>query len=134
RPIAGATTLIPSGPAAALSNLLPGGGAAAACATEKLAGMIKDMAAEALETAASDLEIGDGGAVRVAGTDRMINFADLARHARTRRRALLAEDTFTPQEATYPNGTHLAEVEVDPETGATRIVDYRVVDDFGVTL
>src|SRR5205823_9912969 len=34
----------------------------------------------------------------------------------------------------YPNGTHLAEVEVDPETGATRIMDYRVVDDFGVTL
>src|SRR5438045_37295 len=31
-------------------------------------------------------------------------------------------------------GTHLAEVEVDPETGATRIMDYRVVDDFGVTL
>jgi aerobic carbon-monoxide dehydrogenase large subunit len=70
----------------------------------------------------------------VAGTDRMITFADLARHARTRRRALSAEDAFTPQEATYPNGTHLAEVEVDPETGATRIVDYRVVDDFGVTL
>jgi carbon-monoxide dehydrogenase large subunit len=96
--------------------------------------MIKEVAAEALETATSDLEVGDGGEVRVAGTDRMITFADVARHARTRRRALSAEDAFTPQEATYPNGTHLAEVEVDPETGATRIVDYRVVDDFGVTL
>ena len=35
---------------------------------------------------------------------------------------------------TYPNGTHLAEVEIDPATGATRIVNYVVVDDFGVTL
>src|SRR5262245_56924896 len=134
RTIQGDTDLIATGAGTGGSSSIPCGGAAVAGATEKLAGMIKDMAAEALETAASDLEIGDGGAVRVAGTDRMINFADLARHARTRRRALSAEDTFTPQEATYPNGTHLAEVEVDPETGATRIVDYRVVDDFGVTL
>ena len=39
-----------------------------------------------------------------------------------------------PQEATYPNGTHLAEVEIDPETGVTRIVGYFVVDDFGATV
>jgi carbon-monoxide dehydrogenase large subunit len=39
-----------------------------------------------------------------------------------------------PQEATYPNGTHLAEVEIDPDTGATRLVSYWVVDDFGATL
>src|SRR6266581_4826933 len=39
-----------------------------------------------------------------------------------------------PEEATYPNGTHLAEVEIDPDTGATRIVSYWVVDDFGATL
>jgi carbon-monoxide dehydrogenase large subunit len=96
--------------------------------------MIKDIAADALETAASDLEIGEGGTVRVAGTDRMITFADIVVHARSRRRELSAEDAFVPQEATYPNGTHLAEVEIDPETGATCIVDYRVVDDFGMTL
>src|SRR5262245_62392039 len=39
-----------------------------------------------------------------------------------------------PQEATYPNGTHLAEVEIDPDTGATHLVSYWVVDDFGATL
>jgi aerobic carbon-monoxide dehydrogenase large subunit len=134
RTIQGDTDLIATGAGTGGSSSIPCGGASVAGATEKLAGMIKDVAAEALETAAGDLEIGDGGAVRVAGTDRMITFADLARHARTRRRALSAEDAFIPQEATYPNGTHLAEVEVDPETGAARIVDYRVVDDFGVTL
>jgi carbon-monoxide dehydrogenase large subunit len=39
-----------------------------------------------------------------------------------------------PEAATYPNGTHLAEVEIDPDTGAVHIANYIVVDDFGVTL
>ncbi len=41
---------------------------------------------------------------------------------------------FGATAGTYPNGTHIAEVEIDPATGATRIVDYVIVDDFGVTL
>jgi carbon-monoxide dehydrogenase large subunit len=101
-------------------------------ATRKLADKLKEIAAGALEAAASDLEIA-AGAVHVAGTDRTISFADLARPP-ARRRALSAEDAFSPQAATYPNGTHLAEVEIDPETGATRILGYWVVDDFGATL
>jgi carbon-monoxide dehydrogenase large subunit len=72
--------------------------------------------------------------VHVAGTDRMISFADLAHRPQARRHALSAQDAFTPQAATYPNGTHIAEVEIDPETGATRIRHYWVVDDFGTTL
>ena len=47
---------------------------------------------------------------------------------------LTSADAFTPQAPTYPNGTHIAEVEIDPATGATEIVNYVVVDDFGVTL
>src|SRR4029453_7541656 len=47
---------------------------------------------------------------------------------------LTASDAFTPPAPTYPNGTHVAEVEIDPATGATRIVQYVVVDDFGVSL
>src|SRR5262249_59770766 len=47
---------------------------------------------------------------------------------------LAASDVWTPGEATYPNGTHLAEVEVDAATGAVDIVNYIVVDDFGVAL
>jgi carbon-monoxide dehydrogenase large subunit len=39
-----------------------------------------------------------------------------------------------PKEATYPNGTHLAEIEIDPETGGLEILNYIVVDDFGATL
>jgi carbon-monoxide dehydrogenase large subunit len=71
--------------------------------------------------------------VRVTGTDRTISFAALAQRPDTGNR-LTATDAFTPPQATYPNGTHIAEVEIDPATGETRIVNYVVVDDFGATL
>src|SRR5262249_57950041 len=74
------------------------------------------------------------GMVRGAGTDRAISFAELGRWRPGRRRALSVEDAFAPTEATYPNGTRLAEVEIDPDTGAVGIVSYLVVDDFGATL
>ena len=53
-----------------------------------------------------------------------------------RRRSVEAEGsaTFTSADGTYPNGTHLAEVEIDPATGIITIVNYVIVDDFGVTL
>ena len=47
---------------------------------------------------------------------------------------LRVHQSWQPPEATYPNGTHVCELEVDPQTGATEIVNYVVVDDFGVTL
>jgi aerobic carbon-monoxide dehydrogenase large subunit len=131
RVIQGDTDAIATGTGTGGSSSIPCGGASVAGASRKLAGALKEIAAEALEAAASDLELAEG-AVRVAGTDRAITFADLARDPKGR--ALVAEDAFTPEAATYPNGTHLAEVEIDPETGATRIVSYCVVDDFGATL
>ena len=45
-----------------------------------------------------------------------------------------ATSEFGTEPPTFPNGTHIAEVEVDPDTGATAILNYVVVDDFGVTL
>ena len=47
---------------------------------------------------------------------------------------LRAASDFLPDQPTFPNGTHIAEVEIDPLTGATTIVNYVVVDDFGATL
>jgi carbon-monoxide dehydrogenase large subunit len=133
RAVQGDTDLIATGTGTGGSSSIPCGGASVAGAAGKLAAKLKDIAADALEAAASDLEIADG-AVRVAGTDRAISFADLARRPQARGRALSAQDAFTPEAATFPNGTHLAEVEIDPETGATRILNYVVVDDFGATL
>jgi carbon-monoxide dehydrogenase large subunit len=133
RVIQGDTDMVATGTGTGGSSSIPCGGASVAAAAEKLASKLKDVAAELLEAAASDLEIADG-AVRVAGTDRAIAFADLARRPTAQAGALATDAAFTPTEATYPNGTHLAEVEIDPETGATRVVDYVVVDDFGATL
>jgi len=72
--------------------------------------------------------------VRVAGTDRIVSFADLARSPRASADLLTTTESATPKAPTYPNGTHLAEVEIDPETGHVAIETYVVVDDFGVTL
>src|SRR5581483_11925189 len=76
----------------------------------------------------------DEGKVRIAGTDRVISFADLAKRPEATPDKLTAENAWTPGDPTYPNGTHIAEVEIDPGTGATTIVNYVVVDDFGATL
>ncbi len=115
------------------SASIPSGGASLAGAVKRLADNLKEIAADALETSPSDLEIVDGR-VRVAGTDRAISLPDLANRADATEERLAATDTFAAQNATYPNGTHLVEVEIDPATGATDIVNYIVVDDFGVTV
>jgi carbon-monoxide dehydrogenase large subunit len=133
RVIQGDTDLIVTGAGTGGSSSIPCGGASVAGAADKLAKNLKELAADALEAATSDLELVENG-LRVVGTDRAIGFADLAQRAGDRRRLLTTEDAFTPSAATFPNGTHLVEVEVDPETGATQIVNYVVVDDFGVTL
>jgi aerobic carbon-monoxide dehydrogenase large subunit len=131
RVVQGDTDLISTGTGTGGSSSIPCGGASVAGAAEKLAHELKVSAGEALEAAADDLEILDG-CIRVAGTDRAISFADLA--SRLQGRELSAEDAFVPQAATYPNGTHLAEVEIDPQTGALEILTYIIVDDFGATL
>ena len=128
----GDTDRIASGLGTGGSSSIPCGGASLAGAAKKLAENLKALAAEALEAGADDLEIVDG-AVRVTGTDRMISFSALAQRPDAENR-LTTSDAFTPPQATYPNGTHIAEVEIDPATGESRIVNYVVVDDFGATL
>jgi len=130
--VQGDTDRIASGLGTGGSSSIPCGGASLAGAAEKLADNLKRLAAEALEASADDLEIA-GGTVRVKGTDRVISFAALAQRPDAGNR-LTAAYAFTPPQATYPNGTHIAEVEIDPETGETRVLNYVVVDDFGATL
>jgi aerobic carbon-monoxide dehydrogenase large subunit len=130
--VQGDTDQIKSGIGTGGSSSIPCGGASLAGAAEKLADNLKSLAAEALEASLEDLEIA-GASVRVTGTDRVISFAALAQRPDAVNR-LSATYVFTPAQATYPNGTHIAEVEVDPDTGESRIVSYVVVDDFGATL
>jgi carbon-monoxide dehydrogenase large subunit len=127
----GDTDRVKTGSGTGGSSSIPVGGVTVAGATRKLAENLKDIAADALEASPADLEIA-GGVVRVVGTDRAISFPDIARRAPDDK--LTASDTFAPDTATYPNGTHVVEVDVDEATGEVDIVNYVVVDDFGVTL
>jgi carbon-monoxide dehydrogenase large subunit len=133
RVIQGDTDRIKSGAGTGGSSSIPVGGVSVDRATRKLADQIKEIAADALEASASDLEIVDG-TVRVAGTDRVVPFADLAARPGIAPDKLRAAEEFSVEPPTYPNGTHIAEVEIDPDTGKTSIVRYVVVDDFGATL
>ncbi|MCX7310001.1 MAG: xanthine dehydrogenase family protein molybdopterin-binding subunit [Afipia sp.] len=131
--IQGDTDIVRTGLGTGGSSAIPTGGVSVQKATKKLGDNLKLLAADALETSAGDLEIRDG-AIRVAGTDRSVTFADLAKNAGNNPSNLTGTDKFTQADGTFPNGTHIAEVEIDPATGVTKIVNYVIVDDFGVTL
>jgi carbon-monoxide dehydrogenase large subunit len=128
----GDTDQIPTGMGSGGSSSIPSGGVCVERATRELGTKLKEIAAQALEAGIGDLEI-NNGTVRVAGTDRSISFADLARRPGVDPAKLNASSSFNSAMGTYPNGTHLAEVEIDPATGIIRIVNYVIVDDFGVT-
>jgi carbon-monoxide dehydrogenase large subunit len=131
--IQGDTERVATGVGTGGSSSITCGGASVAGAARKLADNLKALASDTLEAGAGDLEIADG-TVRVAGTDRAVTFTALAASPKATPDMLNTTDAATPQAATYPNGTHLAEVEIDPDTGAVAIERYIVVDDFGVTL
>jgi carbon-monoxide dehydrogenase large subunit len=133
RVIQGDTDRIKSGAGTGGSSSIPVGGVSVDRAAKTLGEHLKELASDALEAGMGDLEIG-GGAVRVAGTDRLISFADLAAHPNASADKLRASEEFGVEPATFPNGTHIAEIEIDPDTGNAAIVRYIVVDDFGATL
>jgi len=89
---------------------------------EQLLDQAREKASNVLETSVEDIEYRDGE-FRIAGTDRRIGLFELG--------ALEATHTRAPEHYTYPNGCHICELEVDPQTGAATIVRYTVVDDFG---
>ncbi|MBJ7402425.1 MAG: xanthine dehydrogenase family protein molybdopterin-binding subunit [Bradyrhizobium sp.] len=115
------------------SASIPSGGVSVERATRELGQKLKEIAAQALEASAGDLEISEG-VIRIAGTDRSISFADLAKRPGVDPSKLNGSATFASADGTYPNGTHVAEVEIDPATGIIKIVNYVIVDDFGKTL
>jgi aerobic carbon-monoxide dehydrogenase large subunit len=131
--VQGDTDKIATGLGTGGSSSIPSGGVSVERATRKLGAQLREIAAEALEAGAGDLEISDG-TIRVAGTDRAISFAELAQRKGVDPSKLEASEKFASADGTYPNGTHLVEVEIDPETGKIVLINYVIVDDFGVTL
>jgi carbon-monoxide dehydrogenase large subunit len=87
-------------------------------------------AAEAMEAAEADIEYEDG-VFRIAGTDRTMTLAKVAKSATEQDKTLDGVAQFAADGMTFPNGSHACEVEVDPETGSTRVVGYWAIDDFG---
>jgi carbon-monoxide dehydrogenase large subunit len=112
-------------------------GTAIVVAGDKVIEQGRALAGHFLEAAAADIEFTDG-TFRIAGTDREIAILDLARKAREANRlpddlpqSLDAALVIDTPPSSFPNGAHIAEVEIDPETGVTQVVRYSVVDDFG---
>jgi carbon-monoxide dehydrogenase large subunit len=98
----------------------------------------RELAGHFLESAAADVEF-EHGAFRVAGTDLSIGIMELAQRTRAAEglpegspESLDVELVADAVPSTFPNGCHICEVEVDPETGAVEVAAYTVVDDFGV--
>ncbi len=114
-------------------------GAAIVQASDKVIESGKKLAAHVLEASAGDIEF-KNGTFTIAGTDRAINIMALAEKLRT---ITLPDDmpktldiTHVTEAivGTYPNGVHVVEVEIDPDTGLTRVVKYNAVNDFGTVL
>lgn len=133
RVVQGDTDKVETGSGTGGSRSIPVGGAALDKATAILSDNLKQLASEKLEAGVGDLEIVDG-AVRVVGTDKALDLAAIAALPGATPAMLKVHQSWQPPEATYPNGTHVCELEIDPQTGGTEIVNYVVVDDFGMTL
>jgi carbon-monoxide dehydrogenase large subunit len=87
-------------------------------------------AADVLEAGEGDIEFRNGRFV-IAGTDRSITVLDLARTAEGAPTSLDVSHATEPIPSAYPNGVHVAEVEIDPEIGTIDVVSYLMVNDFG---
>jgi carbon-monoxide dehydrogenase large subunit len=131
--VQGDSDRIPSGSGTGGSRSIPVGAVMVTRASLTLSSTLKELAADELEAAVADLEIAEGQ-IRIAGTDRALTYPEIAALPRATPERLKAIEAFVPPNATYPNGTHACEVEIDPETGMTDIVRYTIVDDFGFTL
>ena len=100
----------------------------------------KQIAAHVLEAAAADIEFQRGRFV-IAGTDRSVGLLELATQLRNGLKlpdglpqSLDVRNVSNGPPSAFPNGCHIAEVEIDPDTGMTEVVKYTFVNDFGVVI
>ena len=135
----GDTDRIPFGMGTYGSRSLAVGGSAIVKALDKIIDKGKKIAAHLLEANVADVEFKDGN-FRVVGTDRAKAFAEVAFAAyvphnypiETVEPGLEESAFYDPKNFTFPGGTHLIEVEIDPETGVVEVVDVAIADDVGV--
>jgi carbon-monoxide dehydrogenase large subunit len=116
------------------------GGAALERAADKIIEKCRLIVAHTLEADTTDIEY-DAGVFTVAGTDRRTTLMDAAQLAYAATKlppgmepGLHERAAFVPTGATFPNGCHVCEVEIDPDDGSIRIIRYIVVDDVGTVM
>lgn len=137
---AGDTTVVPFGRGTSGSRSMHMGGNAIAGACDAVIAKATRIAAHLMQADPGDVSFAGGG---FAAGDAAVTLADVAAAAGDPERlpdgmAPGLDETFRyardPSVLTYPNGCHIAEVEIDPETGLTRVVNYTAVDDNGVVV
>ena len=122
------------------SKSIMASGAAIAEASDKVIEQGRQIAAHVLEAGPADIEFANGRFV-IAGTDRSIGLMDLAARLQNGLdlppdlpRSLDVNHVHKQSPSAFPNGCHVAEVEIDPETGAVEVVKYSSVNDFGTLI
>ncbi len=137
--IQGDTDEVPKGMTGG-SRSVPVGGAAVLLAGRQIVEKAKKIAANAMEAAAADIEFHDG-TFTVAGTDKRMTIEDVAKASKDpanledgMKPGLDERHERKPEAATYPNGCHVCELDIDPDTGELTIERYTIVDDFGETI
>src|ERR1700709_2185691 len=107
------------------------GGTALAVSANDLIAKAREKASNLLEASVDDIEY-RGGWLTVVGTDRRIGLFDIAAKEKGARLSVDSEGEVDGPSG--PNGTHICELEIDPETGVSRVVRYTTVDDVGVAV
>ena len=133
----GDTAKIPYGMGTYGSRSLAVGGSAIVKAMDKIVAKGRKIAAHLLEAAEADVEFKDGN-FTVAGTDRSTSLGEVALTAYVPHNypedlepGLDETSFYDPKNFTYPSGAHIAEIEIDPETGHVTVVNFTASDDFG---
>ena len=131
RLVQGDTDRIPIGGGHGSSRATYMGGTAIWRASEEIIAKGTRIAADALEAAEADIRFEDGRFV-VSGTDRSVALLDVAAIAHDKGTPLDTYYAWIREWMTYPNGAHIAEAEIDLDTGQVTLARYTAVDDYGV--
>mgnify|MGYP001257419713 CR=1 FL=1 len=136
----GDTDSLPFGGGSYASRTAILGGSATVRAIDKILEKAMKIAAHVLEAPIDDIEFREGS-FRIVGTDKKVGIQEIARTAYRSdlmpdgmELGLFETDTFVPSGPTFPNGCHVVEVEIDPQTGVAEVLNYSVTDDVGTVI